>query len=167
MKVSRDSKNSIIDIKTGNKKYNLKFSHLEEINLNKVLAKWLPGSLSPFVALISALLYLATEDNELSVEENDFIVKIAQDQALLETANTFYQSQPVEALFKILEKLDEEQKYCIMANLFELAMCGGILHSNELKLIKKFGKSMNMAPDEYETIKQVMVMKNKLGILKK
>jgi len=167
MNVTKDTKNAIIEIELGRKKYTLKFSPLEEKNLNKVLGRWLSTSLSPFEALISALMYIASEDDEVSVEENDYILKIAKnDQAILNTAHDFYHEQPIELLFSILHKCNNEQKFCIMANLLELAMCDGVLHSKELKLIRLFARSMGMNDEEYETIKQIMVMKNQIGVLK-
>ena len=113
-------------------------------------------------------MHLASEDDEVSGEENDFILKLANnDEAVLNMAHTFYHEQSIETLYDILKRCDEEQKFCIMANLLELAMCDGVLHSQELKLIRQFAKSMDMDDAEYETIKQVMVMKNQVGILKK
>ncbi len=45
-------------------------------------------------------------------------------------------------------------------------MCDGILHEDELKLIRLFSEAMNIEKEQYETVKQVMVIKNQLGILK-
>ena len=167
MSVRKDSKNSIIEIQIGKKKFIFKFSPFEEQNLQKVYAKWLTLSLSPFLALIAALMYLASEDDNVSVEENDYILKLANhDEDVLNTAHNFYQEQPIENLFTILKGCNKEQQYCIMANLLELAMCDGVLHSKELKLIRQFGRSMGMRDDEYRTVKQVLIMKNQVGILK-
>lgn len=167
MSVSKDSKHAIFQVELGKKKYTMKFSHLEEKNLNNMLGQWMSFSLSAYVALLAGLMYLASEDDELAGEENDYILKIADgDEELLEKAHSFYLSQPIEVLFKILQKLNESQKYCIMANLLELAMCDGVLHKDELKLIKDFATNMEINDDQYETVKQVLVMKNQLGILK-
>ena len=167
LSVSKDEKHSIIQVELGKKKYTMKFSHLEEVNLVKMQGQWLSFSLSAYTALLAALMYLASEDDELAGEENDYILKIADgNDDLLEKAHSFYLSQPIDTLYKILGKLTEDQQYCIMANLLELAMCDGVLHADEIKLIKSFAKSMDVDDDQYETVKQVMVMKNQLGILK-
>ena len=167
LSVSKDDKHSIIQVELGKKKYTMKFSHLEEPNLVKMQGQWLSFSLSAYTALLAALMYLASEDDELAGEENDYILKIADgNDDLLEKAHSFYLSQPIDTLYKILGKLTEDQQYCIMANLLELAMCDGVLHADEIKLIKSFAKSMDVDDDQYETVKQVMVMKNQLGILK-
>ena len=168
MNVSKDAKNSIIEIQIEKKKSTFKFSPLEERNLQKVYTKWLMLSLSPFIALLAALMYLASEDDNVSIEENDYILKLANhDEDLLNTAHNFYQEQPIETLFAILKGYSKEQQYCIMANLLELAMCDGVLHSKELKLIRRFARSMGMRDEEYKIVKQVMIMKNQIGILKK
>ena len=168
MNVHKDTKNSIIEIQIGKRHTTFKFSPFEERSLQNVYAKWLNLSISPFIALLAALMYLASEDDDVSVEENDYILKLANnDEDLLNTAHNFYQEQPIETLFTVLKVCDKDQQYCIMANLLELAMCDGVLHSKELKLIRRFGRSMGMRDEEYRTIKQVMVMKNQLGILKR
>jgi hypothetical protein len=167
MEVTKELRNAIIKLQIGKKKYTLKFSPLEEKNLNNVLARWYSASMSPFEALIAGLMFLASEDDNVSIEENDYILKVANnDQETLNVAHNFFQNQPIETLFDVLQTCEDEQKYCIMANLLELAMCDGVLHSKELKLIRMFAKSMDIEDEEYETIKQIMVMKNQTGILK-
>ncbi len=168
MSVTNDTKNAVIEIQLKKQKHALKFAPIIEKSLNKVKVRWLITSLSPYLALFAALMYLASEDDDVSGEENDFILKLAKnDENVLTLAHNFYQEQSIETLYEVLSGCGEEQKFCIMANLLELAMCDGILHSQELKLIRRFAKSMNIEDDEYETIKQVMVMKNQIGILKK
>lgn len=168
MSVSNDNKNSIFEVQIGKKKYKIKLSPLEEPNLRKVLEKWSILSFDPFSALIAALMYLASEDDDLAAEENDYILKIADgNETILEKAHSFYLEHQIDTLFSVLKNLDEDQQYCIMANLLELAMCDGVLHADELKLIKEFANSMNIDKDQYETLKQVMVMKNQLGVLQK
>ena len=75
MSVTKDDKNSIIEIQLGKKRYKMKFSLLEEQSLKALYGAWVAYSLSPFDGLLAALMYLASEDNELASEENDFILK--------------------------------------------------------------------------------------------
>ena len=168
MSVTSDKKNSIITVKIGKKKHTLKFAPLVQKSLEKVLEKWLACSLTPFIALLTALMYLAAEDNNVSAEEHKYILNLANDdESVLNIAHDFYQKMHIETLFGVLTKYDEDQQFCIMANLLELAMCDGVLHSQELKLLKQFAKHMDIGNDEYETVKQILLMKNQVGILKK
>jgi len=167
MTVHKDHKNAVIEFQIGRKKYLFKFSHLEERNLNKVMARWLSDNISPFIAFLSVLMNLAYEDDTLADAENDFIVKVASaNEEVLEAAHAIYQSMPLNTLTAILAKCSEEQKYCIVANMLELAMADGILHSDELKFIRHFAEGMGLETEEYHTIKQVMVLKNRIGLLK-
>ena len=166
VKISKENKYSIIEIELQKKKHTFKFSPLEERNLNKVAGKWLTLSITPFEAFITSMIYLAAEDGTLADEENELILSIAGDnQVALEKANAFFQIQPVETLITILQDMDEEQAYCIVANLLELSVADGIAHSDEIKLIKRFAKAMDISSDEFSTVKQVIFMKNKISSL--
>ena len=168
MTVTSDSKHSIISVKIGRKKYTFKFAPLILKDLEKVLEKWLSGSISPFIALLSALMYLAAADNNVTDEEHAYITKLAnEDETLLNIAHDFYHKIHIETLLDMMSQYDEDQKFCIMANMLELAMCDGVIHSNELKLLRQFAKHMNISDEEYETVKQILLIKNQIGILKR
>ena len=168
MSVTSEKKHSIITLKIGRKKYTFKFAPLILKDLEKVLEKWMTCSISPFIVLLSALMYLASADNKVSEEEHAYITKLAnEDEKILNVAHDFYHKVHIESLLDMISQYDEDQKFCIMANLLELAMCDGVIHSNELKLLRQFAKQMNIGDDEYETVKQILLIKNQIGILKK
>ena len=165
--VRSDNKNSIISITIGTRTHTFKFAPLILKDLEKVFEKWLSGSISPFIVLLSASMYLAAADDNVSDEEHAFITKLAnEDENILTIAHEFYQTVHIEAILEMISRYDKDQKFCIMANLLELAMCGGVIHSNELALLRQFAQYMDIDDDEYETVKQILLIKNQLGILK-
>lgn len=117
-------------------------------------------------ALAIVLMYLASVDDDIAVEEDHYIREICKNKSkILASALKFYKAYNFENCLSALPKLNQEQKLCFLANLMELGMCDGTLHRSEMNLIKRFTKFVNLSKDEYTTIKQVLIIKNNLSVL--
>jgi uncharacterized tellurite resistance protein B-like protein len=184
--VKRDGINTVLDINIGERKYSLNFSSFEEGNLRKIADSWsslsgdqqcssqepesfsitVEGTLDRKVGLAAAMMYLASVDGDIAREEDYYIIAMMDNnREVLKAALSYYKTHTFEQLLDDLAGLSDEQKLCYLANMMELGMKDGVLHSSELKLIKKFAESMDISGDQYTTIKQVLIIKNKISVL--
>lgn len=116
--------------------------------------------------LAAALMYLSAVDDSIAKEEDAYIrIVCNNNQALLSAALQYFKTHELDELLVALSGINREQKLCFLANLMELGMVDGVLHRSELNLIKKFCSYMELSDDEYETIKQVLLIKNQLSVL--
>jgi len=117
-------------------------------------------------ALAIVLMYLASVDDDIAVEEDHYIRDVCKNKSkILASALKFYKAYSFDEYLSALPNLNQEQKLCFLANLMELGMCDGTLHKSEMNLIKRFTKFVNLSKDEYTTIKQVLIIKNNLSVL--
>jgi uncharacterized tellurite resistance protein B-like protein len=116
--------------------------------------------------LAAMLMYLSYADDDIAKEEDQYIrVVCNNNNDILRSALQYYKTHNFDELLVALGGMNQEQKLCFLANLMEMGMSDGVLHRSEMDLIKKFCKYMSLSDDEYETIKQVLLIKNKLSVL--
>jgi len=124
------------------------------------------GTLNPKVGMAAAMMYIASIDGDIAREEDYYIIAMmGNDKQVLHAALSYYKSHTFEQLLTEISGLSDEQKLCFLANMMELGMKDGALRSSELKLIKQFAKTMSLTGDQYTTIKQVLIIKNKISVL--
>jgi uncharacterized tellurite resistance protein B-like protein len=123
------------------------------------------SGISPHIGLAVALMHVAGSDDDISDDEKNFIFNIcSQDTQLFNAAAEFYQKYSFEDFLKQLE-LDSQQKLCCVANMLELGMIDGVLHSVEQKVIDIFVETMDVSKGEFETIRNVLLIKNQISVL--
>jgi uncharacterized tellurite resistance protein B-like protein len=126
-----------------------------------------PPALTPMMGLAAALMHVAMADGKVAPEEDRYIVAACQgDQAILQAALAYFKNHSYAKLLADLKgTLGHEQQLCILANLMELGMSDGTLRSGEQQLMRDFVEAMGLSEDELETIRQVLIIKNRTSIL--
>ena len=116
-------------------------------------------------ALAACMKHIAASDNEAAEPELRLIDSVCQgSRTVLELADNYFRRYSFnEILDKI--KLDEQQKLCFLANLYELAMSDGMLRSAEQRLINEFVRIEEIAPEKAGTVREVLLIKNQLSVL--
>ena len=157
---------TVFDLETGEKNYSLVFPKLEEARLREIENKWMVASATPISLMLAALLHVASKDNVVAEEENQYIINISEGKMdLLDFAHAIFIRQPINTLQRLLNELHIDQKCCVIANLLELAMCDGLLDKVELDIIREFSKNMNIPDDTYDNIRNILLMKNNIAVM--
>ncbi|MBU8901836.1 MAG: hypothetical protein KOO69_03770 [Victivallales bacterium] len=120
--------------------------------------------ISPLLGLAILLMFIATTDDDIADEEQEFITKFCNDDGLYNKAYEYYQNNTFEQTLGSLV-LNEQQKMCYLANIIELAMVDGVFDSREQKMIKCFAQAADLTEDQIRTITDVLLIKNQLSIL--
>ena len=115
--------------------------------------------------LAAALMYLSLSDNEIAHCEDNFIIKVTDNnKAVLQNALKYFKTHNYEEFLQDANILNKEQQLCILANLMELGFADGVLHKSEQNMIKQFCEFFNIEPANHETIQQVIYLKNNTSI---
>jgi hypothetical protein len=121
--------------------------------------------ISPFLGLVIILMFIATVDNDIAPEEQEFITRFcAGDDELYNKAYAYYQKHTFEETIGALA-LNGQQKMCYLANIIELAMIDGVFDSREQKMIRGFANAADLTESEVRTIRDVLLVKNQLSVL--
>jgi len=132
------------------------FTHDEVCDLEQI---------SPLLGLVIILMFIATVDDDIASEEQEFITRFcAGNDELYNKAYEYYQKNSFEETLGSLA-LNEQQKMCYLANIIELAMVDGAFDSREQKMIKHFAKAADLTESQVRTIRDVLLIKNQLSIL--
>ena len=173
----------------------LDFSSFEEKNLKAIVDKWAnaiaegggavesapsssgadvssaaaeSGDALPLMeAMAAALMYVAAVDGEVAKEENRYINSLRGiDKSGLKKAYKYYESHSFdELLASSLSGLSREQELCVLANMLDIGMSDGVLHRSEVELAKRFAEHAGIDTTEYDAVKQILVIKNKISVL--
>ncbi len=122
------------------------------------------GEMSPFLGLVIVMMFVATVDNDIADEEKDFIIKFCDDDTLYNKAYEYYQNNTFEEALGAL-RLNEQQKMCYLANIYELAMVDGAFDSKEQKMIRTFAEAAELTESQTLAIRDVLLVKNQLSVL--
>ncbi len=192
--IKKEGINTFLNLALGDKSYSMKFSSFEEDNLKSILEAWstisspqrsvaensnkkspngydtdavtLEEPFSSLIGLAAALMYVASVDGDISKEEDYYIIAIMQNNRIILGAGlAYYKSHSFDDLLLELQGISEDEKLCFLANMMELGMKDGILHRSEMNLVKNFANSMDLDETQYDTIKQVLLIKNKISVL--
>ncbi|MFA6716260.1 MAG: hypothetical protein WCS27_12840 [Victivallaceae bacterium] len=121
--------------------------------------------LAPMLGLVIILMFVATVDEDIAKDEQEFIERFCDgDAELYNKAYKYYQKHTLGETLACLA-LDEQQKMCCLANILELAMADGIYDSREQEMIKNFTDAVGLDKMTVRTIEDVMLMKNQLSVL--
>ncbi len=119
----------------------------------------------PLTALAACMKHIAACDNDVAAAELRLIEGVCQDdRELLDRAERCFRRYSFNEILDKIE-LDEQQKLCFLANLYELAMCDGMLRSAEQRLINEFIRMEEITPERAGTVREVLLIKNQLSAL--
>ncbi len=193
-RIEKDAGQGVLVLALGDTTYRIKGSTFEIRELEPVIRRWSGGGagpatapppapsgsaptaarpvgppppLTPMTGLAAALMHVAMADGKVAPEEDRYIIAACQgDQALLQAALAYFKGHTYAELLADLKGiLRHEQRLCILANLMELGMSDGTLRSSEQQLMRDFVAAMGLSEDELETIRQVLIIKNRTSIL--
>ena len=125
------------------------------------------NDLSPLEGLAAALMYVSAVDDDISDDENHYITALfAKHRSLLNSALNYYKRHSFEDLIAAMKtRLTNDQKLCYLANILELAMKDFVLHSSERNMISHFIDVMGISKEQSDTVRQVLLIKNKISAL--
>jgi uncharacterized tellurite resistance protein B-like protein len=125
------------------------------------------AGITAHLGLAVAMMHVAMADGKVAPEEDRYLRHVYQDDvAELKTALAYFKAHTYPELLKALQPLlNHEQKLCILANMMDIGMCDGTLRSSEQRLVREFATAMALTEDEIETIRQVLILKNKISVL--
>jgi uncharacterized tellurite resistance protein B-like protein len=121
--------------------------------------------LKPLAVLAACMKHLALLDQNLSPGEERLINAICVNEVgWINLANEYFKFFSFDELIQ-QTPLDHQQQLCFLANLYELAMVDGVLHTAEQRLIDRFIELQHLAQSESESIREVLLIKNQLSAL--
>ena len=165
-------------------KYQLKFSSFEEKDIKKITELWenatkngapppIPetkpsgdAKLNAFSALAAGMMYVAGIDNEIAESEERYIRRtcgVRKDE--FRAGVKFYNNNSLVEFQNQTTLMSENQKLCILANMLDLAMIDGVLHTSEQNIIQSFIDSTGLDKNKAGKIIDVLEIKNHTAIL--
>lgn len=116
-------------------------------------------------ALAACMKHLAASDNHVAGPELRLIDSVCQgNRTVLDRADSYFRRCSYNEILEQI-KLDEQQKLCFLANMYELAMSDGMLRSAEQRMINEFIRIEAITPEEAGTVREVLLIKNQLSAL--
>ncbi len=192
--VMKDKFNSMLEIASSSWSHKLKFSSFDAQKLEGVASSLLAGAsskaassaatlrppeavpqdaaapsveLDPFVGLLAATMFVAGHDGKIDIAEDNYIKTLAaNDSAALTQALKVYKACSSSELAVALSNLDREGRLCVLANMFDVAICDGVLRSSEQQLIFEFAIAMGLSREDGYAIRDVLVLKGRAPFLK-
>jgi uncharacterized tellurite resistance protein B-like protein len=191
LSIVNEKYNSYLKLKLAGKDYTIKLSSFEVKDCEPIVEKWRqvgakinqpvppslppeaavppapePGAFTTMTGLIAALLFIASTDREIVAEEEEYIKRICYNQwQYLEDGQKYYNEHSYEELLAALGGCDHQQKLCILANMVEVAMCDGAFNSDQQRMIRQYVQSMGLTQDEYDAVRDVLLIKNQVSVL--
>ena len=120
---------------------------------------------SKLEVLAVVLMYVATIDEEIDEREDHYITQLfLSNPGILKTALKYYKSHTFEQFLKDCGSLSEEQCLCMLTHMMELAFADDVMHTSEQDIIHSFCSFFDIQNEAYETVKQVIFIKNNLSV---
>ncbi len=117
--------------------------------------------LSPFAALAAGMMYIAGSDNKIVDCEEYYIRQVYSGRkADLREGVEFYQQHDFTAFCRVVKSFTPQQKLCILANMLDLAMSDGILHTCEQSIVQGFIDASGLDKEEAGRIIDALEIKN-------
>ena len=188
MNIESGKFNSLLIIVLSGNEYKLKFSSFEEKDINIIVDLWkaaandsgtvtpppipdgetlaAPVKLNAFSALAAGMMYVAGIDNEIAESEENYIRRICgvrKDE--FRTGVEFYNNSSLADFEKQAATMSEGQKLCILANMLDLAMVDGVLHTSEQNIVQSFIDSTGLDKGKAGLIIDALEIKNHTAVL--
>ena len=123
--------------------------------------------LSPALVLAVALLYMMASDGEIEEAESSQLQSVVgNNDELLSCALAYVQSVSIEAfLNKAPEALNQQDKLCILVNVFDSLLADGRADQEELDLFHQMRSAFGISESAFKESIQVITLKNDKSVL--
>ena len=124
--------------------------------------------LTPAIALATSMIYMMASDGEIDDEEMNYLVvklyAIGDAEELIELSRKYSKKQNLEAFQKEAnEKLTEDQKFTILANLIDILLADGDADEDEQNLFYSFVEAFGISEDDIQPYIDIISIKNDLA----
>ena len=124
--------------------------------------------LTPAIALATSMIYMMASDGEITDEEINYLATklyaIGDANELMKLSQKYSKKQDLEAFQKEAnEKLTEDQKFTILANLIDILLADGDADEDEQNLFFSFTEAFGISEDDIQPYIDVISTKNDLA----
>jgi uncharacterized tellurite resistance protein B-like protein len=124
--------------------------------------------LTPAIALATSMIYMMASDGEIDDEEMNYLAvklyAIGDAEELIELSRKYSKKQDLEAFQKEAnEKLTEDQKFTILANLIDILLADGDADEEEQNLFFSFSEAFGISEDDIQPYIDIISVKNDLA----
>ena len=124
--------------------------------------------LTPAIALATSMVYMMASDGEVSDEEMNYLAvklyAIGDAQELIDLSRKYSKKQDLEAFQKEAnEKLTDDQKFTVLANLIDLLLADGDADEDEQNLFFSFVEAFGVSEDDIQAYIDIISVKNDLA----
>ena len=115
--------------------------------------------------LFAAALYsiICVDETVAEIELKAFELVVSSKETI-EKAKAEYEKTGLNGVINAIKDVERDVALCIIANLIELSMVDGLLRSTEKKLLKKYRIALSITEDDFQSIFEVLWLKNRTGI---
>ena len=124
--------------------------------------------LTPAIALATSMIYMMASDGEIADEEMNYLAvklyAIGDAEELIELSRKYSKKQDLEAFQKEAnEKLTEDQKFTVLANLIDILLADGEADEDEQNLFFSFVEAFGVSEDDIQPYIDILSVKNDLA----
>jgi len=124
--------------------------------------------LTPAIALATSMIYMMASDGEIDDEEMNYLAvklyAIGDAEELMSLSQKYSKKQDLEAFQKEAnEKLTEDQKFTILANLIDILLADGDADEDEQNLFFSFASAFGISEDDVQPYIDIISVKNDLA----
>jgi len=124
--------------------------------------------LTPAIALATSMIYMMASDGEIDDEEMNYLAvklyAIGDAEELMSLSQKYSKKQNLEAFQKEAnEKLTEDQKFTILANLIDILLADGDADEDEQNLFFSFVEAFGISEDDIQVYIDIISVKNDLA----
>ena len=124
--------------------------------------------LTPAIALATSMIYMMASDGEIDDEEINYLAvklyAIGDAEELMSLSQKYSKKQNLEAFQKEAnEKLTEDQKFTILANLIDILLADGDADEDEQSLFFSFVEAFGISEDDIQPYIDIISVKNDLA----
>ena len=124
------------------------------------------GALSPYVAGVAVLIFVAAVDEDIDPAEEEYILRFAGGRSeTFQAAYDYYSEHEYDELLAAMTEMDRQQKFCVLANAMDLAMADGVLHKSEQEVVAKFAQAADISENDITHIRDTLLVKNQVSVL--
>ena len=124
--------------------------------------------LTPAIALATSMIYMMASDGEVTDEEMNYLAvklyAIGDAEELIQLSRKYSKKQDLEAFQQEAnEKLTEDQKFTILANLIDILLADGDADEDEQNLFFSFSEAFGISEDDVQPYIDIISTKNDLA----
>jgi hypothetical protein len=119
------------------------------------------------LVMAASLIYMSSIDGTIAQQEwGQLKTVVGGDDDLLETALDYVRDTPLESFLNIAPSLlNENQKLCVLLNVYDSLLCDGSTEPEETALFEKFLSKFGVAKNEISSHLDVIFVKNNTKVL--